>query len=292
MKTKYYYKPKHKKNIWTFLIILITLPLLVETLVDLEILLSLMTLGVLGYGGYKFIKKGLPFTDTKKQLNQKQTTLRLQELKAAIRLADQEVTQAQDLLNEKAYTQYGDFARQLLPKVEHIQQEALALKNHLEPNIYRRIIKKSEEVISDITSQLQKLEEPIKPQKHYSEEDHVRAVAPEILTTYLNIKRDHETILVKIAETDNQFELRAMHDTNMKRFEDILAGYLKIKAIPKNFHNAEERLDKARKALEQFDLELDQTLRELNESDLADFEVSLRMMSKQTHDPLQDYPLD
>ena len=38
------------------------------------------------------------------------------------------------------------------------------------------------------------------------------------------------------------------------------------------------RLEQAQKALEQFDLDLDETLRRLNESQLQDFEISLRMM--------------
>ena len=69
-----------------------------------------------------------------------------------------------------------------------------------------------------------------------------------------------------------------MHDINMKRFRDILEGYLKIKQAPKDYYKADERLEQAQKALEQFDLDLDETLRRLNESQLQDFEISLRMM--------------
>lgn len=61
---------------------------------------------------------------------------------------------------------------------------------------------------------------------------------------------------------------------------DILEGYLKIKQAPKNFYNAEERLEKARLAIEKFDKELDETLRQLNERDLKDFDISLRIMNK------------
>ena len=64
----------------------------------------------------------------------------------------------------------------------------------------------------------------------------------------------------------------------MKRFRDILEGYLKIKQSPKDYYNADARLEQAQKALEQFDLDLDETLRRLNESQLQDFEISLRMM--------------
>ena len=82
----------------------------------------------------------------------------------------------------------------------------------------------------------------------------------------------------KIKKADNKEELTALHETNMQRFDDILTGYLKIKESPKDYYNAEERLAEAKAALEQFDLELDETLRQLNESGLKDFDVSLRMM--------------
>lgn len=64
----------------------------------------------------------------------------------------------------------------------------------------------------------------------------------------------------------------------MRRFQDILQGYLKIKETPKNYYNADERLQQALEAIQQFDLDLDETLRKLNESELKDFDVSLRMM--------------
>ena len=36
----------------------------------------------------------------------------------------------------------------------------------------------------------------------------------------------------------------------MDRFRDILDGYLKIKKAPKNYYNADERLAKAKAAME------------------------------------------
>ena len=66
----------------------------------------------------------------------------------------------------------------------------------------------------------------------------------------------------------------------MEKFQTILEGYLKIKAKPKNYNRAEERLEQAKAAIEQFDLELDQVLRELNETDMRDFDISLRILEK------------
>ena len=78
---------------------------------------------------------------------------------------------------------------------------------------------------------------------------------------------------------DNKEELTALHEADMERFRDILEGYLKIKKSPKDYYNAEERLSQAKTAMEKIDLALDETLRKLNESDLKDFDISLRMMA-------------
>ena len=110
------------------------------------------------------------------------------------------------------------------------------------------------------------------------EEKGILKRAPELTTVYNNIQRDHAIILEKIQDADNKEELTALHEANMNRFKDILAGYLKIKESPKDYYNSEERLIQAKAALEKFDLDLDETLRQLNEGDLKDFDVSLRMM--------------
>ena len=39
-------------------------------------------------------------------------------------------------------------------------------------------------------------------------------------------------------------------------------------------------MEQAKAAIEQFDLELDQVLRELNETDMRDFDISLRILGK------------
>ena len=107
-------------------------------------------------------------------------------------------------------------------------------------------------------------------------------LAPELLETIHNIQIDHEAILKKISqsESNNKEELTAIHQSQMEHYEDILEGYLKIKTSPKDFYNAEERLSSAKAAIEQFDLDLDETLRQLNEADLRDFDISLRILSK------------
>ena len=74
--------------------------------------------------------------------------------------------------------------------------------------------------------------------------------------------------------------MATIHNLKMEKFQTVLEGYLKIKANPKNYNRSEERLEQARVAIEQFDLELDQVLRELNETDMRDFDISLRILGK------------
>lgn len=113
-------------------------------------------------------------------------------------------------------------------------------------------------------------------------ESQIFSLAPEIFATYQNVQSDHLAIQSKLSKMDlhNQEELTAIHEANMNRFNDILEGYLKIKQSPKDYFNAEERLNLAKQALENFDQELDDTLKQFNEADMQDFEVSLRMMMK------------
>lgn len=113
------------------------------------------------------------------------------------------------------------------------------------------------------------------------EQAYIAELAPEILETYCNIQRDNQVILEKLENApDKREELTAIHEANMSRFRDILQGYLKIKEAPKDYFNAEERLAQAKLALETFDRDLDDTIKQFNEADMQDFEISLRMMKK------------
>ncbi|CYY39631.1 hypothetical protein [Streptococcus suis] len=114
------------------------------------------------------------------------------------------------------------------------------------------------------------------------EQGMIADLAPEILETYCNIQRDNLVILEKLEKaTDKREELTAIYEANMNRFNDILQGYLKIKKSPKDYFNAEERLVQAKSAMEMFDKDLDDTIKQFNEADMKDFEVSLRMMKRE-----------
>lgn len=290
MGKRYYYKPKPRR-LWSgFLSGFIGLWLLVELLgIASDSVLAILFLGTMASFGYAAIR--LPLSK-QKTLSKTSANKALEDLKQKIKQVDRQVKLLDTYLADKAWTQYGVLAQQVLPQIANIKQDARELRQHMDTSLYKRITGKADTITTDITKQLNLLHVSTENTANDTTEERILRLAPEILQTYRSIQTDHQTILGKIKESDNQAELQALHDTNMKRFEDILTGYLKIKESPKNFHNADERLSLARQALEQFDLDLDQSLRELNESDLADFEVSLRMMTKTSHDPLQDSKLD
>lgn len=238
----------------------------------LEIIIPLAIVGGIGYGIYYFATK-------QSRLEKVNTKQRLQDLKDNIRIADRQVKLLDSYLDEKNYTQYVVNARQLLPQIRHIKSELSELKAKMDLNIYKRVLKKAETVEKDIKFQLDRLDvSPVNPDISEEEADLLK-LAPELAHLYNNIQQDHLTILKKIENADNKEELTALHEADMDRFRDILDGYLKIKKAPKNYYNADERLAKAKAAMEKFDLALDETLRKLNESDLKDFDISLRMMA-------------
>ena len=267
--SRYVKPPRGGNSILTTIIGVIIFIALLESL--LGIILPIILIGGAGYLVYYLITK-------QTRLEKVNTKQRLQDLKDSIRLADRQVKLLDNYLDEKDYTQYVVVARQLLPKIQGIKDEVTDLKPKMDLKIYKRIFKKAENVENDILLQLDKLDvSPATPQTS-SEEKELLQYAPELAKLYNNIQQDHLTILEKIEQADNKEELTALHEADMERFRDILEGYLKIKQSPKNYYNAEERLAQAKTAMEKFDLALDETLRKLNESDLKDFDISLRMM--------------
>lgn len=248
---------------------------LLALLVQLAIPLAICA--ALGFGGYYLYRRWrYPLLQDHSLQDQ------IELLKARIGQADQDIHQLEVATDE----QYRSLARQVLIEIDGIHKEANRLKHYLEEGVYQRIDKKVRSVRAEIQVRLEKIDyiskvvqtEPLSPQE----------LAPELRQTLDNIAIDHQAILDKIAASDsgNKEELTALHQMDMERFEKILDGYLKIKAEPKNYKNAEERLAQAKAALEQFDLELDETLQELNEADLRDFDISLRILNKKKEDPI------
>ncbi|MGT2960120.1 hypothetical protein [Streptococcus caballi] len=274
-----YYRPPRRGNLLGTIIGVIIVISVLGSL--LGALLPFLVMGAIGYGVYYLATR-------QSRLDKVNTAQRLQDLKDTIQQADRQVKLLDAYLDDKDYTQYSVVARQLLPKIQDIQSEAGALKDKMDLNIYKRVTRKAIQVEEDIKLQLEKLDIIPSTAPASDEEKDILKRAPELNQVYTNIQRDHAAIIDKIEGMDNKAELTALHQANMHRFEDILAGYLKIKESPKDFYNAEERLSQAKAALEKFDLDLDETLRQLNESDLKDFDVSLRMMNAKHKDYAQD----
>lgn len=232
-------------------------------------------LALLYYGAYQGIKR----LSHKKNL---QIQHQIERLKDRIHSVDIQNNHLNQYLGEKNYALYTPLAKKVLTEITVIQTELRSLKSHIEPSTYQRVHYKAIELETTIATELQNLD--YTPQQDMpdttSQTINIHKIAPEISETYDNILKDHLDILDKIKDADNRAELEALHQSNMKRFEDILSGYLDIKLSPKNYYNAEERLEKAKLALEKFDADLDETIRQLNENNMKDFDVSLRMINR------------
>lgn len=216
----------------------------------------------------------------RKRLNGVQERIDL--LKDHIHQADIKHKKLEQLMTNGDFLQFKPLAHEVLQAISTIQYELKSLKTHIDPNIYQRVHHKALEIETSVTTDLQSLD--YKPDTSNNNTDNfnshsIEKIPAEIRETYLNILKDHDEILKKIALADNKAELEAIHESNMQRFRDILDGYLEIKRSPKNFYKADERLAKAKLALEKFDTNLDETLKQLNESNLKDFDVSLRMIN-------------
>ena len=247
-------------------------------------LLPVILIGGVGVGTYFLLTRK---SRRQKRLAHEQLAL----LKTNLKQSEKEMFQLGQLLDQQKYQKFESGAQQLLKKLNSYSYLIYSIQKYIPIQDFTKVSQTINQQTAAIQTELKKRERPLKPQNQKSdphtapqgkpassEEEWVLQIAPEIIQSYRNIQKDHQLILQKIKEAQNQSELEVLHGINMKRFRDILEGYLKIKQYPKDYYNADARLEQAQKALEQFDLDLDETLRRLNESQLQDFEISLRMM--------------
>ena len=224
----------------------------------------------------------------KKQLTYRKAQPRIETLKQQIRETDDQLRQLEIYKEEELDGHYQNLSREILSQLRHIELEAQELAAFLDSKVASRIQNKILETRSDIRRQLARLEKRAQDSDQETSSQTspptIEQLAPEIALNYHNIARDHEAILQKIAQSDsgNKEELTAVHEAQMQRYQDVLTGYLKIKASPKDFKNADQRLQEAKEAIQQFDLALDETLQELNEADMRDFDISLRIITNDT----------
>ena len=240
-------------------------------------LIPIAILGAIGYGIYRHQSQ------KKVRIEAKQASIgRIEDLKSEIGHADRRIKELEAYQEDGDQESYQNLALEILPQLTYIKNAANDLRGEIPASVYQRIQTKIRTVTDEIDEQLRKIEREKKRKEAQPKKTSIEELAPELVATVRNIQIDHEAILQKISqsESNNKEELTAIHQSQMEHYEDILEGYLKIKASPKDFYNAEERLTKAKAAIEQFDLDLDEALRQLNEADLRDFDISLRILDK------------
>ena len=241
-------------------------------------LIPIAILGAIGYGLYRHQSQ------KKVRIEAKQASIgRIDDLKSEIGHADRRIKELEGYQEDGDQESYQNLALEILPQLTYIKNAANDLRGEIPTSVYQRIQTKIRTVTDEIDEQLRKIEREKKRKEAQPKKTSLEELAPELVATVRNIQIDHEAILQKISqsESNNKEELTAIHQSQMEHYEDILEGYLKIKASPKDFYNAEERLAKAKAAIEQFDLDLDEALRQLNEADLRDFDISLRILDKE-----------
>ena len=241
-------------------------------------LIPIAILGAIGYGIYRHQSQ------KKVRIEAKQASIgRIEDLKSEIGHADRRIKELEGYQEDGDQESYQNLALEILPQLTYIKNAANDLRGEIPASVYQRIQTKIRTVTDEIDEQLKKIEREKKRKEAQPKKTSLEELAPELVATVRNIQIDHEAILQKISqsESNNKEELTAIHQSQMEHYEDILEGYLKIKASPKDFYNAEERLAKAKAAIEQFDLDLDEALRQLNEADLRDFDISLRILDKE-----------
>lgn len=243
-------------------------------------LIPIAILGAIGYGIYRHQSQ------KKVRIEAKQASIgRIEDLKSEIGHADRRIKELEGYQEDGDQESYQNLALEILPQLTYIKNAANDLRGEIPASVYQRIQTKIRTVTDEIDEQLRKIEREKKRKEAQPKKTSLEELAPELVATVRNIQIDHEAILQKISqsESNNKEELTAIHQSQMEHYEDILEGYLKIKASPKDFYNAEERLAKAKAAIKQFDLDLDEALRQLNEADLRDFDISLRILDKEKH---------
>jgi hypothetical protein len=209
---------------------------------------------------------------------------RLRALQKTIITFDEELKVYDRFKEQEDYQNVERLAKKFLPQLAQMRTEIEDLKEHVPDDDYQRITKNIALNIDEFTLKLSQLDELIATAEKKKQLKLVALFAPELLTTYQNIRKDDTLIREKIVSHANPAEQTALQDSRMKHFEEIIDAYLDIKQAPKNYHNAEKRLATSKETLEQFDLELDQVLQELNEEKMRQLDVNLRLLNNPKQD--------
>lgn len=119
------------------------------------------------------------------------------------------------------------------------------------------------------------------PKENLTRLDHVRESAPELYQAYKDISDNHQTLMNLSA---NNLEKQTQHEIKMNRVDDVVNGYIMINDNSNHVSNADDKLTRAIEAIEQlviaYDNEVDKVTIEVNDQDLNDFEISLRLLEQ------------
>lgn len=175
---------------------------------------------------------------------------------------------------------YRSKAQHLLAGLSQLRQDLTKHKRHLETATYERLLKRIETEENQLSQTLLEEERP----RPAVREPELADLPADIAETVTGIFQDSQTIVdqIKASTSGNQAELLQLHQTNMDRFTSILNGYLAIHRQPNHYFQAQDRLHTAKTSMEGFAHSLKEQLRQLNENDMREFEVNLRLLNATT----------
>lgn len=199
----------------------------------------------------------------------------LEELQGKINQVNEDIVRGNHLLSQGKADECLVLFKMVSRKLDQILEQAERMEDIIDEELYDELLAQVHASQEDVAETLERLDDEV-------DEAELERFAPEIFDTVHSIQLSNASIIKKITKSDSseKEELLALHDTHMRQFSDILSGYLKIKRSPTDYYDAEEKLAKAKQALESLDQGLLENIRQLNENDLAEFKISLRMVGK------------
>ena len=182
-------------------------------------LLPLIMIGGVGVGTY--------FLITQKSRRQKKLAYQqLLLIETNLKQSEREMLDLGSLLDQQHYLKFESSAKQLLQKLTSYSYLIYSIQKYVDRTEFTKISQKINYQIEAIQAELNKQHISPDSKPATNEEEVILRMAPEIIQSYRNIQCDHRLILQKIKEAENRSELEALHHINMKRFKDILDGYL------------------------------------------------------------------
>lgn len=232
------------------------------------------------WGGYA-VTSHLPGKEQPKLTGKKPKALgAIQDLKHRVKDLNQALETLAQHRPRLDWASYREKAVDLLQALDQLKTDLTKQRRRLSTTTYKRLMARIETEENQLKETLTAEQAPAQPAK----EPDLADLPLDIRETVLAIYADNQTIIeqVKASTSGNQAELLQLHQTNMDRFQSILTGYLAIQKSPSHYFDAQNRLDTAKTSMEAFAHSLKEQLRQLNENDMREFEVNLRLLNATT----------